>query len=271
MAKDPWETDEREMFRATFDEDPDAYDRARPVAPDEVFDDLVRLARLEPGSTVVEIGPGTGQATRRLAERGLRIVAVELGPGLAARTRQNLAPFPDVDVVTTSFEAWEPGEAGFDAVVACNSFHWIDPDTRFRKAAAALKPDGHLVVLSTPVVVPDGADRFWWEVQDDYMAAGADRVDPESKHPDRIEDLGPAIRASGVFADPTLRRYRFDVTYTADEYAVNLSTQSGMKEFAPERRAALIECIRQRVQSRGGSVTVHLLALLAVARRASVR
>src|SRR3954471_24531341 len=87
---------------ATFDQDAEAYDRSRPVTPDDVFDEALRLASLDPGSIVVEIGPGTGQATRQLAARGLQVVAVELGPQLAERARRNLAAFPHVDIVTAS-------------------------------------------------------------------------------------------------------------------------------------------------------------------------
>ena len=270
-----WETDGRETFRATFDEDPAAYDRVRPVAPAAVFDDLVALAGLGAGSSIVEIGPGTGQATRPLAARGLRVLALELGPRLAERARQNLAELGDVSVVTTSFEAWDPGTARFDAVVACNSFHWVDPAVRFAKAAAVLRPGGCLAVLSTPWVIPDGADRFWWDVQDDYVAVGAGYVDPATKHPDRVSgtsgsgDPGPAVRASGLFEEPTLRRELFTVTFTADDYALNLSTQSGTKELPPEAQAALIDRVRRRIVAGGGTVTAHLLAQLTVACRLS--
>jgi SAM-dependent methyltransferase len=263
----PWETSERDTCRATFDEDAAAYDRTRPVAPAHVFDELVALADLRPGSPVVEIGPGTGQATRALAARGLRIVALELGPRLAALARRNLAPFPGVEVVTTSFEAWDPGDARFDAVVACNSFHWIDPAVRFALAAAVLRPRGRLVVLATSSVVPDDADRFWWDVQDDWAAVGVERVDPATKDPDRIGDFGPAVRASGLFEEPTIRRHRFDVTFTADDYAANLSTQSGVKRIPPEAQVELIRRVRRRVVEGGGTLTVHLLAQLTVARR----
>jgi SAM-dependent methyltransferase len=262
----PWDTSGRDAIRAMFDEDADAYDRSRPVAPSHVFDDLVELAGLTPGSAIVEIGPGTGQATRPLAERGLRVVALELGRHLAARARQNLASFPDVEVVTTSYETWDPEAARFDAVVACNSFHWVDPAVRFHKSAAVLRPGGHLVVLATPWVIPDDADRFWWDVQDDYAAVGGERVDPATKHPDRIGDLGAAVRATGLFEEPTVRRHLFAVTFTADAYAANLSTQSGVKQFPPDVQAELIRRIRRRVLTNGGTVTTHLLAVLTVAR-----
>jgi SAM-dependent methyltransferase len=262
----PWERDERDAYRVAFDEDADAYDRARPVAPARVFDDLVELAGLQPGSSIVEIGPGTGQATRPLAMRGLRILALELGPQLAARARQNLASFADVEVMTASFEAWDPGSTRVDAVFACNSFHWVDPAVRLPKSAAVLHPDGHLIVLATPWVVPDHADRFWWDVQDDYAAIGSERLDPATQHPDRVADHW-TLEPSTLFDEPTVHRHLFEVTFTADQYALNLSTQSGMKEFAPSARAELIDRIRHRINNRGGAVTASLLAVLTVARR----
>jgi SAM-dependent methyltransferase len=268
VSETPWTAAERAVYRATFDDDPVAYERTRPVAPPVVFDELAALAELHAGSRVLEIGPGTGQATRRLAERGFRVVALELGPRLAERARQNFVGIADVEVVTTSFEAWSPGGLLFDAVFACNSFHWIDPDVRFERAAAALEPDGHLAVLSTPWVVPEDADRFWWDVQDDYVAVGAERVDPETKHPDRVRGLADAVRESGLFEEPIVTRHLFDVKYTADEYATELSTQSGVKMFDADARAELVQRVRRRIEARGGRLTCHLLAVLTVAKRA---
>jgi SAM-dependent methyltransferase len=256
------------VYRATFDDDPDAYERTRPVAPAVVFDGLAALAELRAGSRVLEIGPGTGQATRPLAARGFRVVALELGPRLAERARQNLAGIADVEVVTTSFEAWSPRGLLFDAVFACNSFHWVDPVVRFVRAAAVLEPHGHLAVLSTPWVVPEDADRFWWDVQDDYVAVGAQRVDPETKHPDRVLGLAAAVRESGLFEDPSVMRHLFEVTYTAEEYSSELSTQSAVKMFDASARRELIERVRRRIEARGGTLTCHMLAVLTVAKRA---
>ena len=258
---------QREVFRQRFGEDPVAFDRTRPVPPAVVFDDIVRLAGLSDGSSVVEIGPGTGQATRPLAERGLRVVALEIDPRLAARARENLAGFSQVRVETTSFEDWDPHGAAFDAVVACNSFHWVDPNTRFEKAATALSAHGHLVLVSTPVVVPADASRFWWDVQDDWAAVGATRVDPATKDPDLVADPEAAVAASGLFAKSTTVRHRFDITFSTDDYVANLSTQSGIKELGSAAQAELLARVKCRVDAHGGTLTVHHLAVVTVAER----
>jgi SAM-dependent methyltransferase len=263
----PWEgsVEERKFFRATFDADPDAYDRSRPVSPPQVFDDAAALAGLKHGSRVLEIGPGTGQATRPLAERGLLVTALELGPRLADRARRNLADLPGVQVHTTSFEDWDPAGQMFDAVFSCNAFHWLGPGVRFAKPAALLRPGGHLIVLATPWVVPDGGDRFWWDNQDDYAAVGEARVDPADSHPDRITDISGPLLASGYFAEPACRRYRFDVDLAAEDYLANLATQSGFKRLGPDVQRELTARFRRRIQARGGSVRAHYLATLVIA------
>jgi len=93
-------------LRDTFDEAPELYDRVRPDYPAAVFEDLTTLARLRPGSRVLELGCGTGQATVPLATRGFEVVAIELGAGLADVARRNLAAFPGVDIVNAAFEEW---------------------------------------------------------------------------------------------------------------------------------------------------------------------
>src|SRR5215467_1548052 len=100
--------DQRHALRAGYGRDAECYQHTRPVLPDAMFDDLMRLAGLAPGDRLAEIGPGTGQATVPLAERGLAVTAVELDESLASVARSRLAAFPACRVVTSSFEDWEP-------------------------------------------------------------------------------------------------------------------------------------------------------------------
>ena len=133
------------------------YDRARPCYPEALFDVLMRRTGLAAGDRVLEIGCATGKATRPLAERGLRLTCVELGPELAALARAQPGGVPDVEVVNAAFETWrpEPGTT-FAAIVAATAWHWTDPELRYRAAWGLLRPGGHLAFWAGVHVFPTG-------------------------------------------------------------------------------------------------------------------
>lgn len=244
-----------------FDQVAEAYDRARPTYPDELFDDLVAIAGLEPGSRIVEIGPGTGQATLPLAGRGLRITGVELGPSLAAAVQRKLALFPGVQIVNENVETWRPDRAGYDAVVAFTSFHWIPPDRRYPMAAALLRDGGSLAVSMIHHVIPEDADPFFVAAQADY-----DAVDPDGDPPgppESVKGFGEEMDASGLFRVTAERRYLWDVVYTADELIDVLSTYSPNIAMEESKRTRLFDLLRARVGDR--TVRKTYLATLDVA------
>src|SRR2546430_2026280 len=148
--------DLRAPRRPTFDEVAELYDRVRPGYPAELFDDLVELAGLNPGSRVLEIGCGTGQATLPMAERKFDITAIEVGPKLAAVASRNLARFSNVNFIVGAFEEWPVPRESFDAVVSATAFHWLDPSVRVTRAAGALRLSGVLATIATHHV--DGGD-----------------------------------------------------------------------------------------------------------------
>jgi SAM-dependent methyltransferase len=240
----------REELRATFEEVPELYDRARPTYPAELFDDLVELTGLRPGERVLEIGPGTGQATRELAERGFEAVGIELGEGLAQVARRKLASFPNVVVLHEAFESWEPAEADFDAVLAFTAFHWIDPDLRYAKSARLLRDGGALGAVDTRHVLLEGGDPFWVEVQEDYDAVVPSDENAPPPPPEEVQSFEPEIDASGLFGPVSVRRYVWDVTYTADQYLAVLDTYSGHRTMPQDRRHELYRRIRRRIEAR---------------------
>src|SRR5262249_46756183 len=89
--------------RSVFDEVAELYDRARPGYPAELLADLARLAGAGPGCRVLEVGCGTGQLTVGLAEQGCEVVALDVGPTLAALARRNLAHHPSAQVIGAAF------------------------------------------------------------------------------------------------------------------------------------------------------------------------
>lgn len=256
----------RMALRGTFDEAPELYDRVRPGYPEEAFEDLATLARLRPGSRVLEIGCGTGQATVPLAARGFEVVAVELGAGLAKVARRNLATFPAVDIVNAAFEEWPLPPAPFDAVVAATSFHWLDPNVRLAKVSDALLPGGALALISTHHVA-GGDGPFFVEVQRCYETWMPDtpkglRLPNAGEVPHHGEDL----EASGQFTNAVFRRYERELTYTTREYRDLLLSYSNHRALASDAREGLLACIGELIDMRfGGRIAKRYMTELTVA------
>jgi len=272
--------------RHVFDTIADAYDRARPGYPPVMFADLRRLG-LAPKCRVLEVGCGTGQATRQLAATAGRVCCIELGEHLARRARENLAGLENVSVVTGDLEEVDlpPGE--FDLVFSATAFHWIDPDIGFGRAAALLAPGGSLALAANAHV--DGGTqmeiaeavrelhrRYCPEVGDwtfptatglgASARAGGDvahvwaRVDRSFQEPADV---------SGLFQDPVVATYEWTESYQRDDYLVMLGTHSPYATLRADQRAQLFDGIGGLIDDHlGGAITKPYLAILAVAERA---
>jgi SAM-dependent methyltransferase len=255
---------ERERLRATFDEDAERYDRARPGYPSRLFDDLAELAGLGPRCAVLELGCGTGKATVRLVERGYRVVAVELGAALAEVARRNTGAV----VVNAAFESWPLPQEPFDLVLAATAWHWFDPDVRATKAADALRPGGSLAIVDTQHVA-GGTAAFFVDAQDCYerfdpATPPGLRPQPAEEYPDDDAELA----ASGRFGAAAFRRYVWDAEYTTAQYIDLLLTYSGHRALPTTARNGLLDCIAALIDRRyGGRIVKRYLTQLRVAER----
>jgi SAM-dependent methyltransferase len=258
--------EERLLKRVSFDAVAELYLHGRPAYPPFVIDDVVELAGFVSGSRIVEIGCGTGQATVGLAERGLEVTCVELGPKLAEVARRELGPYPNVRVINADFEHWQP-DAAYDGVAAFLAFHWIVPERRYELAASVLRPEGALAVASVHHVMPPGADPFYFEIQEDYRAVGMAGDEPPPP-PEQIVGIAAEIDASGLFGPVAVRRREWEVVSTADEHIALINTYSPNLLLPEEQREELFSRIRRRIESRpDGTIRRSMLAVVQVARR----
>src|SRR5262249_38953687 len=131
---------------------PELYDRVRPAYPDAMFLDLATIGDLTATSDVLEVGSGTGQATRSLARLVRSVTAVEPGAGMVAVARERLAHVDNVEFETATFEQGDARGRRFDAMVAASSWHWVDPSMGKRRAHDLLRPDGWMALLGNVVV-----------------------------------------------------------------------------------------------------------------------
>jgi SAM-dependent methyltransferase len=144
MPRPPESTARR--YGKVFDELAAEYDRYRPAYPGELIDQACQVAGIGRGDHVLEIGCGTGQLTRSLIVRGLRVTALEPGAKLIALARQNLTGAA-VEFVHDQFEEASLPREHFRAVFAASSFHWIDPEVGWQKVADVLVPGGTLALV----------------------------------------------------------------------------------------------------------------------------
>ena len=252
-----------------FDNVAEIYDRIRPSYPDALFDEL--FAQLPARPAIVEIGPATGQATRSLLERGATVTAVEAGTKLGAFLHEKFTGVPALEVLNAKFEAAHLAEAAFDAVVAATSFHWIDPSVRLAKSHRLLRDGGLLAVVATNQI-RSTADRGYF----DRSQAIYRRHLPDEEPPGELEGEGvepPEVaefRASRLFRDVHLSRYRWDQTYKTADYADLMRSYSNMQEMEPGPREALIAELCDFIDAEfDGYVVRPLVITLTSARKSS--
>jgi SAM-dependent methyltransferase len=260
--------DEQRRLADTFDSVADEYERARPTYPPALFDDLARLGALSPASRILEIGPGTGQATRHLAERGWTVRGIEPGEQLARVARRVLAAYPTVDIDVQKFESWS-SEGDFDMVFAATSWHWLDPRVAYRHAADLLRQGGFLAIVTTDHVRPEGGDDFFVDVQAVYRAIGQDDGGDGPPKPDEVDrPLLDDLTSTALFEQPNVRTYLSPITYTAEQYLAVLATYSNHIAMDEPDRAVLFDRVQDMINSRPGKkITKHYLNTLYVARR----
>lgn len=82
-------------FRKVFDTIPEQFDKYRPRYSAKLFSDLITYAEIGPGKAVLELGPGTGQATDPVLDTGCDYNAIELGENLYEIMETQIRKLPE--------------------------------------------------------------------------------------------------------------------------------------------------------------------------------
>lgn len=256
-----------------FAEVPELYDRARPSYPAELFEDLAAITGVAEGSSVLEVGCGTGQATRSLALLGCELTAVEAGPGMAALARERLAAFANVMVETAPFEEWDDGGRRYDLIVAAASWHWVDPSVGWRRAHEVLRPGGWMALLGNVVIRRPGEPEVYAETADlheQFSPANPDWGHPPLEDEVRATAAGwsSVLDPGNLFGPTTVRWYPRAQRLDGDSLADLLRTNSPYRALGPAVCEPLLGAIAGRVRERmGDSVIRRYLSVLRVGQR----
>jgi SAM-dependent methyltransferase len=249
-----------------FGEHAEAYDRFRPSYPDEVIDEV--LGPVPVGLDALDVGCGTGIASRQMAERGANVLGVELAPRMAEVARGH-----GIDVEIAAFESWDAAGRTFDRVTSAQAWHWLDLPVATAKAAAVLRPGGRLCLIWNAGfpsddladaledvyarVVPPGGHRL-------FRAYAANR---SSDARTGLESEIDAISAESGFDALTEQWFPWARTYQRDEWLDQLLSRSDHTALEPTIRDRLFEAIGVAIDDHGGSFVMSFETVLITATR----
>jgi SAM-dependent methyltransferase len=260
---------DRKEGRRLFGIDPAAYHFGRPGHPERVYDLLVQRCGLKSGAAVLEIGPGTGQASRRLLDLGADpLVAIEPDLAFAAYLDATFGGRIDVRIVALE-DADLPTDA-FDLALAASSFHWVEEDTGLLKLRSALRPRGWLAL--------------WWtlfgegERPDAFIRATSPLLEGLTASPSRGEEGRPphaldsdarlAALATAGFEDAEHEIVRWTASWDTDGIRALYGTFSPIARLDERHKERILNGVA-RIAERdfGGRVERTLLSSVYTARR----
>ncbi len=140
-----------------------------------------------------------GIAARQFAAAGCRVLGVDPDPRMAGLARQS-----GLEVEVATFEAWDPAGRVFDAVIAGQAWHWVDPAVGAVKAAQVLRPGGRLAVFWNTFQPPPGLGQAFARVYHQVMP-GAPNLPPVKAGPGEAPGLYQAPIELEMLGDWTLR------------------------------------------------------------------
>jgi SAM-dependent methyltransferase len=259
---------DRSEGRKLFGSDPAAYDVARPGHADRVYDVLVERCGLGRGTRVLEIGPGTGQATRRLLALGASVAGVEPDPELAAYLGEAL---PGLEIHNAAIEDARLPEGAFDVAVAASSFHWVDEQSSLRVIHRALRSGGWFAMWWTLFGEPGLKDEFMRAVDPYFEGLSQSPTSGEPGGPPfalDVEARGAALAAAG-FADVAHETVRWSARWDAKGIRALYGTFSPIARLDEPRRTEILDGVAEIAERDfGGVVERTLVTSLYTARRA---
>jgi SAM-dependent methyltransferase len=247
--------------RLTFGAVAAAYERFRPGYPDAVVDVVLDYAA-RPVRSALEIGAGTGKATRAFARREIAVTATDPDAAMLGELRQHVPA--TVATVAADFEQL-PLDSTYDLVFAAASLHWTSAVDRWPRVAALLAPEGVFANLGGPFELADPqlaravADARSQLLPDDVIRAPEpDASDSALRWP------GNELSSSPLFTDVRQVEIPRRLELSREEYIGHLGTVSGFLTLSESDRRTAFADIRAVLPDQVAIVadlTVHLARL----------
>ncbi len=240
---------------AGFGSAADVYERARPSYPEAAVRWIAERTGLDYGSTVVDVGAGTGKLTRLLALTHARVIAVE---PVEAMREVMLSRVPGVEVMAGTAEALPLPDAIADVVTCAQSFHWFANDTAIAELHRVLKPGGALVLIWNSRNMADPLQRALEDLLAPLREGVIDQLEGSWRE---------ALDASPLFGPLEVARFEIAQQLTADGVCERVASTSFVAAMPQPQRDELLARVRVLVGKRDEPVAFPYVTEVYLSRR----
>ena len=252
-------------FEKTFDMGAEDYDRIRPSYLPAIYEDILRYQPLNADAETLEIGIGSGIATKPILDTGCKVVGLEPGGHLAALAKNRFREYAHFSVETCTLQEFVCPDRRFDLIYAATAFHWIPEEYGYRRVYELLKEGGAFARFRYHAGSDRGREKLTDEMQAlyrEYMKRGKPAEFGEAD-----AEAIAAIALKYGFVDPEYRIYHTTKDFTANEYLSLLHTYPDHMKLEESDRCALFDGIYQAILRNGGVITVYYTMDLELARK----
>lgn len=209
----------------TFNENPEAYHKYRPIYPEELIKDLIALSMIKEGDKIIEVGCGTGKATGQFSKYNFNITGIEIGRALAEFASELFRQYPNFKIENNSFEDWDSQGEKFELLISAQAFHWIDPKVKYLKASSVLKENGSMGLFWN--FYDENKSDFLKEYDEIYKTIVPNYNESEKKTLEQwVQELKQEIEESELFKYVTVKHYKWETQYSEEHFINLLNTYS---------------------------------------------
>lgn len=248
-------------FRKVFDTIPDQFDQYRPRYCAELFAALIEYAEVGPDKTILELGPGTGQATDPILKTGCDYHAIELGEHLSEWMNRKYKRYPNFNIVNDDFITHDFGSQKFDMIYSAATIQWIPEEIAFSKTFQLLKPGGTLAMMLTKDDYKTPNEDLYHRIQEVYSKF----FKPE------IEYTHGAFQYANApdygYVDFEMREYYGRREFTADEYVAFAGTHCTHIVIPEPYKSKFFDFLRAAVLDAGNKIVFHDTYILYLAKK----
>jgi SAM-dependent methyltransferase len=218
-----------------------------------------------PGREVLDVGTGTGISAQPFQAAGCRVLGVEVDDRMAGFARRR-----GLDVEVATFEAWDPAGRRFDAVIAGQAWHWVDPVIGAAKAAEVLRPGGRLAVFwnvfEPPPELSDAFAAVYRQVLPGSLFSRG-TSGGRTAYAGLCAKAADGVREVGSFGEPEQWPFAWERSYTRDEWLDQVPTAGGHNQFPRAQLDELLAGLGACIDAVGGSFMMHYTAVVVTAAR----